>query len=311
MAQAGGFDRKVAYLARVKELFSTYNKIMLVEADFVGSAQMQEIRKSLRPDSTLLMGKNTLIRKALRELGNSTFDPLLPLIKGNVGLVFTDGDLTRVLKVIKECRKGAPAKADIVAPCDVYVPAGRTSMEPGQTSFLQALNIPTKINRGTIEILQDVQLIWEGKKVSSSAATLLQKLDIRPFEYGLEPTQVFDDGVLYKASLLDADPEEMIAKFKVAVQNIASLCLAANYPTIASIPHSLANGYKNVLAISVETEYTFEGSEQIKEFIANPELAAAAAAAAAPAAAADEAAPAEEEEEEEESDEDMGFGLFD
>merc|ERR1711916_183885 len=100
------------------------------------------------------MGKNTLIRKALRELGNSTFDPLLPLIKGNVGLVFTDGDLTRVLKVIKECRKGAPAKADIVAPCDVYVPAGRTSMEPGQTSSCRPLTSPPRLTEEQLKFFK-------------------------------------------------------------------------------------------------------------------------------------------------------------
>lgn len=51
--------------------------------------------------------------------------------------------------------------------------------------LLQALNIPTKINRGTVEIVSDVHLIKEGEKVGGSEATLLSKLGIRPFSYGL------------------------------------------------------------------------------------------------------------------------------
>jgi len=50
---------------------------------------------------------------------------------------------------------------------------------------VQALNIPTKINRGTVEIVSDVHLIKAGEKVGGSEATLLSKLGIKPFSYGL------------------------------------------------------------------------------------------------------------------------------
>ncbi|CEG83143.1 Putative 60S acidic ribosomal protein P0 [Rhizopus microsporus] len=73
----------------------------------------------------------------------------------------------------------------------------------------------------------------------------------------------------------------------------------------------IVNVDNNLLAVSVASDYTFEGSEKIKEYLANPEAFAVAAPAAA--AAADSSAPAAEEKpaEEEESDDDMGFGLFD
>ena len=72
--------------------------------------------------------------------------------------------------------KQSPAKVGVVAPCDVHIKAGQTSLEPGQTSFFQALNIHTKITKGNIEILSDVHLIHEGTKVGPSEAILLQKL---------------------------------------------------------------------------------------------------------------------------------------
>ena len=50
---------------------------------------------------------------------------------------------------------------------------------------MQALNIPTKINRGTVEIVSDVHLIKQSEKVGGSEATLLSKLGIKPFSYGL------------------------------------------------------------------------------------------------------------------------------
>ena len=55
---------------------------------------------------------------------------------------------------------------------------------------VQALNIPTKINKGCVEIVADVHLIRASEKVGGSEATLLAKLGIKPFSYGLVIQQV-------------------------------------------------------------------------------------------------------------------------
>lgn len=47
------------------------------------------------------------------------------------------------------------------------------------------------------------------------------------------------------------------------VRNVASVCLQIGYPTIASVPHSIINGYKRVLAVAVETDYTFPLAEKV------------------------------------------------
>ena len=63
-------------------------------------------------------------------------------------------------------------------------------MGPEKTSFFQALQIPTKISRGTIEILNEVHIIKLGEKVGASEAALLNMLNIQPFSYGLAVQQV-------------------------------------------------------------------------------------------------------------------------
>lgn len=78
---------------------------------------------------------------------------LLPHIVENVGFVFTKEDLTEIRDKLLENRKAAPAKAGALAPIDVKLPPQNTGMGPEKTSFFQALSIPTKISRGTIEIL--------------------------------------------------------------------------------------------------------------------------------------------------------------
>lgn len=49
------------------------------------------------------------------------------------------------------------------------------------------------------------------------------------------------------------------------MRNIASVCLEIGYPTLASVPHSVINGYKKVLAVAVETDYSFPLAEKVKK----------------------------------------------
>jgi len=225
--------------------------------------------------------------------------------------------LTELRDIVLEQKVAAPAKSGAIAPCDVVVPAGDTGLEPTQTAFLQALNIATRINKGQIMIINPKQVITKGDKVGPSEATLLQKLKIKPFAYGLGLRQIYEDGLTFAPEVLEISSDDLCKKLGKAASRIAALSLEIGYPTLASIPHSLTRAFKTLLSIAVVTEVTFPQAETVKELLENPEaLAAALASNSAPAAAANDApaaaaAPAAAEEEEEESDADMGFGLFD
>lgn len=308
---------KANFFSKLIQLLDDYPKCFIVGADNVGSKQMQQIRMSLRGTAVVLMGKNTMMRKAIRGHleRNPALEKLLPHIRGNVGFVFTRGDLVEVRDKLLENKVRAPARAGAIAPCPVIIPAQNTGLGPEKTSFFQALSIPTKISKGTIEIINDVHILKEGDKVGASEATLLNMLNISPFSYGLLVEMVYDSGTIFEPRILDIKPEDLRVKFMEGVRNVAALCLSIGYPTVASAPHSVINGFKNLLAIAAVTDIEFKQAEMVKEFIKDPSKFAAAAAAttAAPAASAPAETKKEEkkEEPEEESDEDMGFGLFD
>jgi len=269
---------------------------------------------ALRGHAEVLMGKNTMMRKAIRGHleNNPALEKLLPHIVQNIGFVFTNEDLVDIRDKLLDNKKRAPARPGAIAPLPVVIPAQNTGLGPEKTSFFQALQIPTKISRGTIEIVNDVQLLKEGDKVGASEATLLNMLNISPFTYGLQVQQVYDQGTVFSPKVLDITDDDLMVTFQTGLANVAAVSLAIGYPTVASLPHSIVNGFKNLLAIAAATDITFKEAETLKEYLADPSKFAAAAAAAAPVAA-EAAAPvaAKEEEPEEESDDDMGFGLFD
>jgi large subunit ribosomal protein LP0 len=308
-------SNKAAYFDKLKGLLEEYKSIFIVGVDNVSSQQMHEIRHSLRGQGVVLMGKNTMVRRAIKGFIADTpeYERLLPFVKGNVGFVFTNDDLKTVRDKILANKVAAPARAGAVAPADVYVPAGNTGMEPGKTSFFQALGVPTKIARGTIEITADLKLVEAGSKVGASEATLLNMLNISPFTYGMGISQVYDQGNTFPPSVLDIEESQLLKAFTSAITTIACISLAANFPTLPSVIHSVVNSYKKVLAVAVATEYSWEGIEELKDRIANPDAyASSAPAAATEAAPVVEAEKEEDKESEAEESGDEGFGgLFD
>jgi len=150
--------QKADYFEKLRGLLSQYTSLFLVgytssqickgrhayflyRVDNVGSNQMHQIRQALRGDAVILLGKNTMIRRAIRGFLNEfpDYERLLPYVKGNVGFVFTNKDLKEIREKITANRVAAPARAGAIAPLDVFVPAINTGLDPSKTSFFQGI----------------------------------------------------------------------------------------------------------------------------------------------------------------------------
>ena len=271
-------------------------------------------------DAYMIMGKNTLMKSALNKCNTAPdpkdedyeernngwafspkIDKVIGQLKGNTNLIFTNGDLADVKTILDQEVRESPAKAGMTAPKDVFVPVGPTGLDPKQTGFFQTLQIQTKIVKGQIDIIAEKQVIFVDTRVDSTQAALLDKLKIYPFEYKMKVTKILQNENLFDAAVLDLSSEVILAKFKRAVGFQTAIALEVGIPTVASAPHTLRNGFKNLVAVCSASGYEFPAAKAILSAAAS----APRAAGAGPAAAA---APAEKEKEEEEA-VDMG-GLF-
>jgi len=299
-------ERKADYFERFKDLLATYNRAFIIDVDNVGSRQLQITRKELRGKAEVLMGKNTMMRKCIKEYVDanpgSPVEKLVDVCRGNIGFVFTNEDLGDIRAILESNTRPAPAKVGALAPADVVVPKGPTGCDPGQTAFFQTLQISTKITRGQIEMVNDTNLIKTGERVTASQAALLQKLGIEPFSYGVVLVAVYDNGSLFDAKVLDITDDVLAAKFGAALSMLASISLSIGFPTEASVPHSLVNAFKVVLAVTIglDGSYSFDKADDVKEYLKDPSKFASAGGGGGAAAA--EETPEEEEEEEEEAD---------
>merc|ERR1719192_957248 len=222
-----------------------------------------------------------MIRKALanghEEHPEAGLDVLRENIKGNVGLIFnTESTLDEIREIIGKHRKSSGAKSGQMSNVDLALPSGPTGMDPSQTSFFQALNIGTKIVKGQIELVSEFKILHTGEKVSPSAAVLLTKLGIKPFEYQMSVKSVFADGSVFDAAVLDIKDDALIGKFLSGVANMAAFSRELGIPTAAGLPHAMGNAFRNVASLVAEADFTFKEVEKVKEFLADPEAFAAA-----------------------------------
>jgi len=307
---------KEEYEARMNRMLDTYSRVLFCNLDNVRSCQMHDIRFALRGRGEVLVGKKTLQKKIITKRaqngtsGDKAFMQALcdeGRLQGNLGLVFTNEDVSEIQKLLTSFRVQAPARVGAISPVDVVVPAGNTGLEPTTTSFFQVLNVQTKISKGTVEITADKKVLSIGEKVDNSVAALLAKLNISPFFYAADVVFYWDNGLIFGAEDLSVTNALMKENMTTAIANLTAVSLATGILTEASFPHAIMDGFKTLLGASVESEYVFKeyNGEKLRSDVksgksqaAAPAAAAAAPAAAAPAKGGKPAPPPEEEEEE-------------
>lgn len=314
-------EMKAARWSEFQEACLTYTKVLFVEVDNVTSKQICVMRKMLRDlKAKMIMGKNTHFKAALDDIlqepdpRKDDYEerkakwkprPHLKIVReqllGNVGMIFTNGDLSAIKEILDTQVREAPAKFGMMAPKDVVVPPGPTGMDPKQTQFFQALNIATKIVRAQIEIVNPVTVITEGDKITQSQAALLDRLKICPFEYKMNIRCFMENGKLYNAKVLSITPENIIATFTESASNLTAISLASGYMISSAAPHLIINAFKNLAGAAIAADYSFPAVEALKNAAKNAPAAGGAPAASTGGAAA--AAPVEAEPEE---DVDMG-----
>jgi large subunit ribosomal protein LP0 len=250
-------ERKESTFNKTVELFAKYDGFLLVSMSDVKSKQLQDMRISWGANTHLLMGKNTVIKKALALNAEKYphFEKIAKLVEGNVAFVFTNGGYEDVKKVIMDNSRDTYASEGQVAQKDVWVEKCITGMGPDKTNFFQALGISTRITKGKVEITGRCKALTEGERVGPSQASLLTLLDIKPFTYFMGINALYEDGVIYEPSVIDITDEDVDVSLRKCISLLSSISLGARYSTKASIPYEIINCFKSIVGVSLASGY--------------------------------------------------------
>jgi len=313
-------QRKKEIVRRLCECFTTYKQVVVVALDNVSTNQIHAARAILNTGEhkgEMIIGKNTLIKKALKfktetpVAGSEDYedhikweqDPklaaLVPLMKLNVGLIFSEEPYMELRAKIEAEKIKQPARTGVIAPCNVVIPAGPTGIEVGKIDLFHKLNFQCKTVKSAIEVVKELRIITKGQKVGEGATQMCKLLSIIPFEYSLTFQYVYIDGVVLDETIIEMDMSVVEDSFKTYCGFLTALCMGANIPNALSVPQFVANGFKNLLAIGEESGYSFKELEAAKDASKNcTQVAAPTTGGAKKEEVKVEAAPEEDEESE-------------
>jgi large subunit ribosomal protein L10 len=230
-----------------------HDVIALASLHKVRAAQLQAIRKKLRDRAYLRTIKNTLIKRAIKDVPEKpNIEKLEDHLIGATIFLFTDINPFKLTLLLDRSKVTTTAKAGDIAAFDVVVPAGNTGQPPGPIiSQLGAVGLKTRIESGSVWISQDTTVAKEGEKISERLAPVLSKLGIKPVETGLSLTVVYEEGLIIAGDQLHIDVEKTKRSIEEAHQSAFILALDSLYISPSTIELLLKQANQNAVNLSI------------------------------------------------------------
>lgn len=262
-------------------------------ADLSGlpSKELQEIRKALRGTAKIVVTKKAVITRALESsakpgIGKLTEDVHIP------ALILSSENSFKLHRKISRSKSKTYAKAGDIAPYDLIVPAGDTSLPPGPAiSDLQKAGVKSAIMGNKIVVREDSLVAKKGDAITDVVAGVLQKLDIKPMEIGMNVVAAYEGGVIFRKDVLAVSEEEYVSNVQKAYRQAFNLAYNANIFIKEIIPTKLFDAYTKSLNLAINANIINE--ETIAPLLAKANLQTMAVAAKMAGEAAAQAAPAE------------------
>ena len=244
--------------------------LMIVNIKDLPSKQFQEIKKSIREHANVKVAKKNILLRALKKIGKESILELEKHIKADCAIIISDLEGYELARVLSKKKTPVFAKAGQIAPDDIEIKEGTTELVPGPAiSELGALGLEVGVEDGKIAIKKSKIVITEGQTINESAASIFQKLNIQPFEVGLNAIAVYDvesEKIYIKPEI---DSEKYAAELSGAARRALGFAQKIIYYSKETIGYFLAkaNAENECLNknIKVDESKTEESVDEVKE----------------------------------------------
>ena len=244
--------RKQNLYQQMQELPKSYSVIALSSMSKVRAAQLMKIRKKFHNDITIKIIKNRVVQKSFEKINDIVgLDQLSSKLEGQCALMFTNISPFKLNLVFDQNKVYLAAKGGDVTKMDITIPAGNTGISPGPVlSEFKEVNVPTKIDQGTIWVSKDTRVAKAGDVITQKTAALLSKLNIKPIEAGIAVNFAISDGLVFGENDLKIDLKAYANELIMSHCQALSLAVESAYTTSETIEPLLnkANRFAELLA---------------------------------------------------------------
>ncbi|MFW9923856.1 MAG: 50S ribosomal protein L10 [Candidatus Thorarchaeota archaeon] len=245
-------------LQDLTDLIGQYNNVGITKVENIASKTIQRIRHDLRGDAVLKIAKNTLMILAVKEAAKKDKNllKLLDYIKGSCAFILTNGNPFKIANYLEKNKIPTAAKEGQIAPKKIVVTARDTGFAPGPViGELQSIGLQTRIDGGTVKVIEDSTVCQSGDKVSRTLANVLNRLGVEPFDAGLSVDVIYSKGDLIHHDELIIDFDGILSDLVKAHKEAFNLSVEAAIPSKENLPILIGKTRREALSLAIETNF--------------------------------------------------------
>ncbi|EOA37073.1 hypothetical protein CARUB_v10010201mg [Capsella rubella] len=176
-----GKEHKECIINGIREAVEKYSSVYVFSFENMRNIKFNEFRQQFKHNGRFFLGSNKVMQVALgrdasTEIRSGIYN-VSKLINGNAGLLVTDMPKDEVESLFNAYEDADFSRTGSMAAETVALEEGPLEqftheMEP----LLRKLNMPVRLNKGTVELVADFVVCEEGKPLSPQSAHILRLL---------------------------------------------------------------------------------------------------------------------------------------
>ena len=244
-------EKKRQRAKEVKELIHSHKVVGILDMHKLPAKQLFELRRKLKSHARIMVVKKRVISLVLKESKLEGIGQLSERMRWEPGLLFTNENPFKLAVMLEESKSVAAAKPGDIAPHDIEIKAGPTSLPVGPAiGELQRLKIPAGVEGDKIVVKKDTIIVKSGEVIQKPIAEVLVKLGIEPMEIGLNLLAVWENGTIYGKDILSIPPGKYLDDIRHAHSRAFNLAFRINHYTNQNIPLFLSKAHREALSLA-------------------------------------------------------------
>ncbi|PIN92821.1 50S ribosomal protein L10 [Candidatus Pacearchaeota archaeon CG10_big_fil_rev_8_21_14_0_10_31_24] len=259
-------EHKVEFVKRVADKIKRSKTLLIASTNKLPSSQFHDIKKKLRGKADVLVGKRSLINRAIDTSKVEGISKLKESINADIAMFFSDLSPFELSGLLADNQSPSKAKAGDIAPEDIHVEPGPTDLVPGPAiSELSGVGLKVAVEGGKLAVKQPAIIAKKGEVLKANVAGVMAKLGILPMKVGFEPLAAYssEDHKVYVG--IKIDKEATLQYLRESISKSKGFAISVKYVNSETIKYFIGKASLEEKALSAKIGITSEVVEEKKE----------------------------------------------
>ncbi|MCU0642426.1 MAG: 50S ribosomal protein L10 [archaeon] len=238
----------------VNDLVSEIKKsktILVASTKGLPSSQFHEIKKNFRGKADIRVAKKSAILRAIETAKRGNLKDLEPVITADIALFFSDIEPFELSGLLADNQSPTKAKAGDIAPEDINVEPGPTSLVPGPAiSELSGVGLKVAVEGGKLAIKLPHTVVKKGGEIKANVAGVLAKLDIKPMKVGFEPVAAYDSASDKVYIGIKIDKKKAYEQLREMIAKALGFAVGRGYAAAETVKFFIAKAGREEIALT-------------------------------------------------------------